>query len=208
DEYVVSGVPNEVTVSLEGKTSILTPTVRQRNFKVFVDLRDYSEGEHTVDIESKDIPKDLKAYIEPNSIDVEIEKRATREFSVDVDMVNQDKLPVGYELGEMEVEPETVTIVSSESMIDQIAMVKAYVDVNDLKESIRNKEVPISVYDVQGNDLNVQTDPESVTVSVEVDRPSKKVPLNIETKGDLPDDLEVKEMNAEEEIEIFGKREV
>lgn len=208
EQYVVSGVPNEVTVSLEGKTSILTPTVRQRNFKLFVDLRNLSEGEHTVDIEYKDIPKDLKVYIEPKSIDVVIEKRATREFKVDIDVVNADKLPLGYELGEFEVNPETVTIVSSETVIDQIAMVKAFVDVTDLKESIHNREVPISVYNIQGNDLSVKVEPESVAISVQVDRPSKKVPLNIETKGDLPEGLELEEIKAEEEIEIFGKREI
>ncbi len=51
--------------------------------------------------------------------------------------------------------PETVTIVSSESIIEQIAMVKVFIDVTDLKESITNREVPVSVYDIQGNDLNV-----------------------------------------------------
>ena len=75
DDYVVSGVPEVVSVSLEGKPRILTPVVRQRNFKVFVDLRDLSEGEHTVNIEYGDIPKELKVYIEPKSIDVEIEKK-------------------------------------------------------------------------------------------------------------------------------------
>lgn len=207
DQYVVSGVPEEVTVSLEGKTSVLTPIVRQRNFKVFADLRELGEGEHTVNIEYENIPKNLKTYIEPKSIDVEIEKRASREFAIDVDFVNMDKLPIGYELGDVEVNPETVTIVSSENVIDQIAMVKAYIDVKDLKESIRNREVPISVYDIQGNDLNVRVEPGSVAVSLPVERPSKKVPLTIETKGELPEGFEMKEVEADEEIEVFGKKE-
>lgn len=207
DQYVVSGVPEEVTVSLEGKTSVLTPTARQQSFKVFVDLRELGEGEHTVNIEYENIPKDLKTYIEPKSIDVVIEKRASREFTVDVDFVNMDKLPIGYELGELEVDPGTVTIVSSEKVIEQIAMVKAYVDVTDLKESIRNREVPISVYDVQGNDLNVRVDPGSVAVSVPVERPSKTVPLKVKTKGELQEGFEAKDIISSEEIEVFGKRE-
>src|SRR5690625_6422148 len=40
DEYVVSGVPEVVTVYLEGPYSILIPTAKQRNFSVFVELRD------------------------------------------------------------------------------------------------------------------------------------------------------------------------
>lgn len=208
DQYVVSGVPESVTVSLEGKTSVLTPIVRQRSFTVFVDLRDLPEGEHIVDIEYENLPDDLTAYIEPKSIDVNIEKRASREFAVDVDFVNRDNLPTGYELGVPEITPGTVTIVSSESIIDQIAMVKVFVDVTDLKESIRNREVPVSVYDIQGNILKVRVEPASVTLSVPVDRPSKTVPLNITTKGDLPEGLEIENMEVAEEIEVFGKREL
>src|SRR5699024_1207116 len=90
DEYVVSGVPEFVSVSLEGKTSVLAPTVRQRNFNVFVDLRDLEEGEHIVDVEYENISNELTVYIEPKTITVNIEKRATQEFAVDVDLINLD----------------------------------------------------------------------------------------------------------------------
>lgn len=206
DQYVVSGVPEVVTVTLEGRTSILTPIARQQNFTVFVDLRDLEEGEHEVEVEHENIPEELTAYIEPKTITVNIEKRATREFAVDVEFVNMDKFPVGYELGTPEVNPETVTIVSSESIIEQIAMVKVFIDVTDLKESITNREVPVSVYDIQGNDLSVIVEPESVAVSVLVERPSKTVPLNVRTTGELPEGLSIDEITAPEEIEIFGRR--
>ncbi len=208
DQYVVSGVPEHVKVSLEGKPSVLTPIVRQRNFTVFVDLQELGEGEHTVEIEYENMPDDLTAYIEPKTIDVVIEKRASKDFAVSVDLLNMDSLPLGYEIGEPEVSPGYVTIISSESIIEQIAMVKIFVDVTDLKESIRNREVPVSVYDIQGNDLNVLVEPASVTVSIPVERPSKKVPLTIKTKGDLPDGLKLEKLEAEQEIEIFGKREI
>jgi len=208
DQYVVSGVPEHVKMTLEGKTSVLTPTARQRNFTVFVDLRDLEEGEHTVEIEYENIPDDLTAYIEPKTIDVIIEKRASRTFSVMVDFVNMDSLPIGYEIGEPEISPGEVTIISSESVIEQIAMVKIFVDVTDLKESIRNREVPVSVYDIQGNDLNVRIEPESVTVSVPVERPSKTVPLSVKTTGELPEEFNLEKLEAETEIEIFGTKEI
>lgn len=208
DQYVVSGVPEHVKVTLEGKTSVLTPIVRQLNFNVFVDLRDLNEGEHIVEVEYENLPDNITAYIEPKTIEVNIEKRTSKEFAVEVDLVNEDKLPIGYELGIPEVQPETVTLISSEAIIEQVAMVKVFIDVTDLKESIRNRELPISVYDIQGNDLNVRVEPESVTVSLPVERPSKTVPLTIATEGDLQESLELVEIVAEEQIEIFGKRAV
>src|SRR5690625_1834138 len=208
DQYVVSGVPEYIKVSLEGKTTILTRLIKQNNFTFFVDLTDYDEGEHFVEIEYENIPDDLTVYIEPKTIEVLIERRATKEFAVEIDFVNLDKLPIGYELGEPEVTPETVTIVSSESVLEKIAIVKVYVDVTDLKESIHNREVPVSVSDIQGNDLNVRVEPAGVTISVPVERPSKRVPLNIATKGELPEGFHMQSMTSVEEVDIFGRRDV
>lgn len=206
DQYVVSGVPEEVKVTLEGRASVLTPIIRQLSFNVFVDLRDLSEGEHAVEVEYENLPDNVTAYIEPKTIDVMIEKRTAKEFNVQVDVVNEDQLPLGYEIGPPELSQETVTLISSEAVIDQVAMVKVFIDVADLKEPIQNRELPISVYDVQGNDLNVRIDPESVTVSLPVERPSKKLPLTIETDGDLPKGYEIESIVADEEIDLFGKR--
>lgn len=206
DKYVVSGVPEYVKVTVEGRTSVITPIVRQQNFNVFVDLRELSEGEHTVEVEYENVPENVTVYIEPKSIDVMIEERMAKEFEVQVEIINEDKLPLGYEIGVPEVEPGTVTLVSSKAIIDQVAMVKVFIDVTDLKESIRNRELPVNVYDIQGNDLNVRVEPESVMVSLQVERPSKKVPLVVVTKGTLPNNLEIESIEADEEIEIFGKR--
>ncbi len=49
-------------------------------------------------------------------------------------------------------------------------------------------------------------EPESVAVSVLVERPSKTVPLNVRTTGELPEGLSMDEITAPEEIEIFGRR--
>src|SRR5699024_10944723 len=146
---------------------------------------------------------------EPKTIDIVIEERASAEFPVEVDFVNSAQFPVGYELGSAEVNPDTVTIISSKAIIDQVAMVKVFVDVAGLTESIKNRVLPINVYDSQGNDLNVRVEPESVGVTVEVDHPSKIVPLKLPTKGKLPDGLELKSLKpAKEEIEVFGTKEV
>ncbi|HLR22594.1 MAG TPA: CdaR family protein [Pseudogracilibacillus sp.] len=209
DNYVVSGVPDEVSLTLKGKPRILRPVVQQENYNVFLDLQGLAEGEHNVDVEYSGIPDDLNVLIEPGTVNVNIEKRAKKEFPLQVELINEDQVPLGYEVGEPEVDIDTVGILSSEDIIEEIAMVKAFVNVADLTESIDNREVPITVYDAQGNDLNVKTDPENATVSVPIERPSKKVPLSVETTGELPDDFSLKEIEAENnEIEIYGDRDM
>src|SRR5690625_585963 len=209
DEYVVSGVPEVVTLSLEGPYSILMPTAKQQNFDVFVDLRDLEAGEHTVEIDHDRIPNELSVYIEPKTTNIVIEERATEEFPVQVDFINEDQLPDGYELGTAEVNPATVTVTSSRTIIEQIAMVKVFVDVAGLTESINNREVPVNVYDNQGNGLNIRVVPENVVVSVDVDNPNKTVNVSVSTTGELPNGFEVIEVIPDiEEIEIFARRSI
>ncbi|MEN1967978.1 CdaR family protein [Lentibacillus sp. N15] len=204
-DHVVSGVPEHVRVSLEGPQSIVAPVAKQRNFEVFVDLRGLGEGEHQVEIQYANISDDVKVYIEPKTIDVVIEERSSKEFNVNVDFINEDKLPDGYEIGDVDVNPQTVTIRSSKSVVDQIAIVKVFVDVGGLTESIKSRELPVNVYDSQGNELNVGIDPENVEISAAINNPSKKVPVSVETTGKLPEGYDLASISSDvEEVSIYG----
>src|SRR5699024_3647650 len=88
ENYVVSGVPEFGSVTLEGPTSILTKTVRLRNFDVFVDLTGLEEGDHTVEIEYENVPEHLSKYIETKSDVVTVEEDHTEETPVNVDFLN------------------------------------------------------------------------------------------------------------------------
>lgn len=209
EKYVVSGVPEYVTVTLEGPTHVLTPIARQQSFSVFIDLEELDEGEHTVEVEYTNVPDDLSVYIEPKTVDITIEERASEEFPINIDIINEDKLPVGYELGEPQLNPETVTITSSRQIIDQIAMVKVFVDVSGLTESINNRELPINIYDSQGNELNVRIEPENTVLSMEVNNPSKVVPLNVPTRNELPEGYELVSLEPTiDEVQVFATTEV
>ncbi|MFD1037733.1 YbbR-like domain-containing protein [Virgibacillus byunsanensis] len=209
DNYIVSGVPEYVNVSLEGSTSTLAPIIRQKNFDVFVDLEGLDVGEHTVEVEHENIPNDVNVYVEPRTIDVTVEQRASEEFDVKVDFINVNQLPEGYEVGEVEVNPGSVTITSSKNIIDRIALVKVFVDVSDASESINNREVPVNVYDSQGNELNVRVEPETVEASIEIDNPSKTVPVSAATTGDLPSGYSLNSISVNvDEIEVFATNEI
>jgi YbbR domain-containing protein len=208
EKYVVSGVPESVKVTMEGSPGILTPVLTNRNFKVFVDLEGYEAGEHRVELQHT-ISPDIDAYIEPKQIDVVIEEKATEEFEVAVDFLNEGKLAEGYELGDYEVEPGTVTITSAKSVIDRIGIVKVYVDLAGLDRSIDRREVPVNVYDSQGNPLSVNVQPENVVVSADIHNPSKTVPLSVETNGELPEGYSLTSISANvEEVEVFARSSV
>src|SRR5699024_3803294 len=116
--------------------------------ELFVDLRDKEEGSYTVDIEHGKIPSELSVYIDPKTIDVDIEERATEQFPISVDFIDEDKLPVGYELGEAEVKPEVAEVTSAKSVMEQIGIVKVYIDPKTIDVDIEERATvhfPISV---------------------------------------------------------------
>ncbi|TFJ92385.1 CdaR family protein [Lentibacillus salicampi] len=207
ENYVVSGVPEAVTVTLEGKTGALTATARKQNFDIFVDLENLDAGTHTVDLQHTGIPDELNAYIEPKTIEVTIEERASEQFDVALDFIGQ--LPEGYEIGESQTEPGQVTITSSKEVIEQIAIVKVFVDVSEATEPIDSREVSVNVYDARGNELNVRVEPENVNASVDINNPSKDVPVDVETSGELPDGYSLSSISANtDEVEVFATNEV
>lgn len=208
DEYVVTGVPKTVAVSLEGSANVLRPTAIQKKLDLYVDLTDLTPGEHNVDIEYADLPKGLKAYIEPKTVDVTIEERSSDSYKVNVDYINKEKMENGFDLGEYEVDPATVEITSSKSGLQKIALVKVFIDVKDIDESIDKREVAVNVYDSQGNKLDVQIEPENVLVSVNVHNPSKKVSVKVPTKGKLKKGYALESITSDvDDIELYANRE-
>ncbi len=134
-----------------------------------------------------------------------IEERASKDFAIAVDYINRNKLPEGYQIDSSQTEPKQVTVTSSKEVIDQIAIVKAFVDVAEADESIDSREVPVKVYDARGNELNARVEPPSVNVSVQISNPSKTVPLSVETAGELQDGYSLGSISANiDEVEVFA----
>src|SRR5699024_12442128 len=89
DNDVVSSVADEVSLTLKGKPRILRPVVQQGNYNVFLDLQGLAEGEHNVDVEYSGIPDDLNVLIERGPVNVNIDKRAKKEFPLKVELIKE-----------------------------------------------------------------------------------------------------------------------
>ncbi|MGM8216673.1 CdaR family protein [Bacillaceae bacterium W0354] len=206
DDYVIRGVPDTVNVSIEGPRSVVTQTVRQRNFEVFIDLNDLGPGTHEVDVHHRGLSSQLTVFIEPMTINVVIEERATVTLPVDIEFVGDQQ----FDLQEVFASPPTVTpgeveITGSVTEVDKIAIVKAIVEFADLAEDGIARNIPIKVYDTQGNDLNVFINPSTVTIEADVSVSNKNFTLDYETKGELNDSLVLKSIRiTPRTVTLFG----
>ena len=199
EKYVVSGVPEVVTMSLTGTVSVVQSTVTQRNFDVYVDLEGLSPGTHTVPIKHDGVSSRIDVSFEPENIEVTIEERSSGTYDVAVDYSNLDQMPEGFEIESATVTPQQVEITSAQSVIDRISSVKAFVDVEGIKESMTLTDVPVRIYDNEGNQMNARIEPGTVTVDLEVINPNKEVPIDVTTSGELPDGVRLIETSVEDE---------
>ncbi|AGT30595.1 YbbR-like domain-containing protein ybbR [Geobacillus genomosp. 3] len=208
ENLVVSGVPKYVNVTLQGPASIVKPTALQRNFEVYVDLTDLPLGTYTVPIKYKDVSEKLKVNIQPASVKVTIREKVSKRFPIGVEFFNRNKMPEGYSVGEPTVKPDAVTITGAKELIDEISFVKAIVDLEGATETL-TKEARVRVYDRGGNEINVEPQPSVVEVTVPVKSPSKTVPLQVQTTGELPDGVHLVSIDPEpDRVTIYGPKEV
>ncbi|WP_028785031.1 YbbR-like domain-containing protein [Thalassobacillus devorans] len=205
EKYTISGVPQSVAVTLEGPNSVMTPVVRQKNFEVYLDLRDYGPGTHTVDVLHSGISNRLNVNIEPKTVQVTIEEKVEKDFEVGVDLINDQDLIENYEIGDATIKPSEVTVTGGKDLVNSVALVKAIVDVRDTKETIENVQAPVKVYDTQGNELDVLVEPNIVDVTVPINLPSKQIPIEVQTKGEVPEGYAIRSVTPEvEEVTIYG----
>ena len=206
ENLIVTGLPDTVDITISGPAQIILTTKLNKNFTVFVDLEDLMIGEHHVTIQHENINEKLDVSIDPVSVNLVIEERVTRQFSVEPEM-NKTLIEDGYILDGLKVEPNVVNITGARSVIDSISFVKASITGDKgIKESFV-QNTPVRVLNDELNGLDVVVEPENVVVNVTIKEYSKEVPLRLEQTGTLPEGVELKDITLKaEQLTVYGKK--
>ena len=114
---------------------------------------------------------------QPGTIDIQLARNKSNNFPVE--LVNDITMKPGYKLLKTVMNPDTITIVNEEALIDSVGSIKAVLDIKDLDRNVV-KKVDCKVYNKDGKEITGMSRNLSVEVSVEV---AKEVPVTIVTKG-------------------------
>jgi YbbR domain-containing protein len=206
ENLVVTGVPETVSITIDGPKNVVQTTKAQKDFHVYVDLRDVKVGSHKVPIKIKNISSKLTTVkINPAYANVTIQDKITKEFSVQPEF-NDALLAKGYELESIEVDPKTVNITGSKDQLDKITFVKATLNVDEKIDGAISKQAQVRVLDSELNKLDVSVDPNTVNVRVSVNNPSKEVRVKIKETGKSPDGTKVDSLKVTPKtVTVFGK---
>ena len=189
EAYVVEGLPETVDVTLIGSKADLYIAKQSSNHSVSVDLTGLGPGTHKVNIEYDQGLKGIEYSVNPSVATVIIYEKVSDSRTLTYDILNEDKLDNKYVIDNVKLNIDEVTIRGPQYKIDEVATVKALIDVSDLpsvevgKQTIEN--VKLKAYDKSGNVVDVEIVPETVTATVNIESYSgtaklKVIPKNID----------------------------
>ena len=237
EEYVVEGLPETVDITMIGNKANIYLANQLPTQTVVVDLSDLGVGSYDVDLKYKQAITSVQYKLDPSTVRVTISPKKSRTMSVTEEVMNltdlNSELSVKsvqlYKLKTSEEETGTkenaedritineVIVKGKEETINQVASVKALVDVNKLTDPqvgenlLRGaNEVPIVAFDSNGKRLDVELVPSTVRAVVNIESPSKEVPIVVVPKGieNIVFGKSIEKISqSAETVTIYGKQE-
>ncbi|MDH6367827.1 MULTISPECIES: CdaR family protein [unclassified Breznakia] len=208
-EYEVIDLPETVTVTITGDAGdVQYASQRKDNYQVMANLSDKGVGTYEVELVPLNFSDKVDVSVNPSVALVTVRKKVSRSFSLGYDFVNMNQMDDIYSLSEPVFDQNEVIIRASDERMQEIAYVKALIDVADKKADFR-QDAQIVAYNANGDRLAVDILPATVGVEVAVSSPHKVVPIKLDFTGELPEDVAISSFELDqEEVTIYGSTKV
>ncbi len=192
EAYVVEGIPEVVDVVLIGRKSDIYLAKQLGTNTVILDLSDYKARDSAYKVYltyTKSINR-INYKLDPSYVSVTIKEKVSVTRTIDYDLVNVDYLNDRLSVENVELSRSEVVVKGSEEALNNIATVKALIDLRD--NTLNNAgtydidNIPLLAYDSKGNIIkDIEIVPLSLTASITLDTYSKNVPIEVLTTGNL-----------------------
>lgn len=187
EEYVVEGLPETVDITMIGTKANLYLANQLPTQAVSVDLRDLGVGFHQVDLKYKQAITSVQYKLDPSTVRVNISPKQSMTTSITEEVLNLEHLNSEYSISSINLSANEVIVKSTDERLKQVAVVKALIDVDQMTDphvgENNLKKVPVVAYDSEGKQLDVEVVPNEITAVVNIESPSKVVPIVIVPKG-------------------------
>lgn len=189
EAYVVEGLPEKVDVTIIGRTVDLYLAKQLSTGTVSVDLTNYKEGTHKVNLNYESPINSVNYKLDPSTVTVIIYPKVSRQISVDVDLINKDHLDSKLSIQDVTIDQKEIIIKGAEHVLEKVSTVKALVDVDNIidpKAGVTTlSDVKLVAYDKDGQVVNVEMVPNKVTATISIVSPSKELPIKLIPKGNV-----------------------
>lgn len=189
EAYVVEGLPETVDVTLIGSKTDLYIADQSSNHDVTVDLSGLKPGTHKVSINYNQNVGNIDYMVNPSSVTVIIYQKVSKTMTLNVDLINQDKLNKTLTIDNVNYENDKVVIKGAEHKLNEVTSVKAILDIDNIPEQKSGetvvKDVPLKAYNSKGEVVDVEIVPEKMNVTLNISSPNKEVPIKVIPEGEV-----------------------
>ncbi len=211
ESYVVEGLPSSVDITLIGQRRHIFLAKQSPSKGVTVDLTGLKPGTHKVTLKYNQRLKSLDYKLDPTTVNVTIYEKESENRSLTYDILNLDKLDSKLYISDVELDRSEVIIKGAKYKLDQVTMVRALLDVNNIPNpkagEINVKDIPLVAYDSDGKIIDVEIVPKTVAANVKITSPSKEIPIRIVPVGDLAFGKSIKSINPSiSKITVYGEQ--
>ena len=213
EEYVVEGLPETVDITLIGTKANLYLAKQLPTQDVNVDLSDLKPGVHKVSLKYKQSITSVEYKLDPSEVTVFVSSKKSETRSVESDIVNLNKLDSKLAINNTKLDTDEVIIKGTEDSLSKVSTIKALINVSDMVDPKAGtntlKDIPLIAYDENGAKVDVEMVPSKVTATVEIESPSKTVPLEIEPTGNVIFGKAIKNITSSvQKVTIYGSSKV
>lgn len=205
--YEIIGYDKTVDVILTGSSTEVNVARNQQNTVIKLDLTGYQTGEHTIKFSPANFSNRVSVSTKPESTTVTIRKKETERFKITHEYLNINKMDEKYYPEEPEFETNEVLVKASRKTLNEIAFIKALIDVEGVTESFET-EAPLYAYDKEGKRMEVDILPKIAKVKVPVSSPSKTVKLTVIPEGIVPNNMSIESIALDHNsVKLYGNPE-
>ena len=209
--YVVEGLPKAVDITLIGQRRHIFLAKQAPSKGVSVDLTGLKPGNHKVTLKYTQRLKSLDYKLDPSQVTVTIYEKVSDTRSLTYDLLHQDSLDSKLYISDISIDRSDVIIKGAQYKLDQVATVKALLDVKNIPNpkagEITVKDIPLVAYDNDGKIVDVEIVPKTVTANVTITSPSKEVPIRVVPKGTLALGKSIKSMDTSiSKVTVYGEQ--
>lgn len=189
EAYVIEGLPKTADITLIGRRADLYLAKQYSNDEVVIDLRDLKPGTHKVNLKYTGSVSSVDYKLDPSTATVVVYEKMSESKKITKEILYEDQLDSKYTIQDINFSRDEVYVKGAQYKLEQIATVKALVDVRKITNptvgTTTLKEIPLVAYDEKGRKLDVEIVPGTIDATVEIASPSKEVPLKVIPEGNV-----------------------
>lgn len=187
EAYAVEGLPKTVDITLIGRKSDVYLAKQLPTNDITVDLTGLKPGVHKVNLKYKKALSSIEYKLDPSVATIVIYEKQSKEKEVNYEVINKDKIDSKLMVEDVSLSTDKVFVKGKEATINEVASVKALVDLKNLVDpgvgEQELKDVKLVAYDNRGKKVNVEIVPSKVTATVKIASPQKEVPIRVIPKN-------------------------